>query len=213
MLRPLLPAGFERIRIQGVVGVLEVCLKEPERITGDTPLFIIAHPHPLHGGSFYNKVVQTLAKAGDEAGAIVVCFNFRGVGESEGVFDHGQGERYDLQAVVQFAQQRWGSERPLWQAGFSFGAWMTALMANLLQPTKLILVAPPVSLYPMEQIFPHIADLTVIQGAQDEVVDAQEVASWALARQADILWRHDASHFFHKQLLWLRQATLLSLAN
>ena len=111
--------------IQGNVGALELCYKLPSEITDTTPLLIVAHPHPLHGGSFHNKVVQTLAKAGSELSALVVCFNFRGVGMSEGEFDHGHGERYDLLAVVEFAQAHWG-ERELWLSGFSFGAWMSS---------------------------------------------------------------------------------------
>lgn len=211
MLRPLLPTGFERMMIQGVVGALEVCTYVPHELTPSTPLLIIAHPHPLHGGSFNNKVVQTIAKAGADAAALVVCFNFRGVGASVGEFDHGQGERYDLLAVIAFAQARWGAQRPLWLAGFSFGAWMSALVATQQLPQKLLLVAPPVSLYPMERIviktLPIV--LTVIQGGQDEVVSAEQALQWGQAQGADVLWRATASHFFHHQLTWLRQACRL----
>jgi alpha/beta superfamily hydrolase len=211
MLRPILPAGFERMMIQGNGGALEVCVKLPPNLHEQTPLLVIAHPHPLHGGSLYNKVVQTLAKSGAEMSALVVCFNFRGVGESEGVFDHGHGERYDLLTVVDFAKERWG-QRALWLSGFSFGAWMASLMTETLQPSKLLLVAPPVSLYPMERVTLAAFKLTVIQGGADEVVDAHQVFSWSQEQGADLLWRHQASHYFHGQLLWLRQAVLMSFS-
>ncbi|MCL4410102.1 MAG: alpha/beta hydrolase [Gammaproteobacteria bacterium] len=211
MLRPLLPAGFQRMMIQGNVGVLELCYKLPSEITDKTPLLIVAHPHPLHGGSFHNKVVQTVAKAGAELSALVVCFNFRGVGASEGEFDHGHGERYDLLTVVEFAQSHWG-KRELWLSGFSFGAWMSALAADQLQPQQLLLVAPPVSLYPMERVSLSAFKLTVIQGSEDEVVDAQQVMQWSQQQRADMLWRSQASHYFHGQLLWLRKAVMMSFS-
>ncbi len=211
MLRPLLPASFERMMIQGNVGALEICVKRPAQITDQTPLLVVAHPHPLHGGSFHNKVVQTVAKAGAEMSALVVLFNFRGVGASEGEFDHGHGERYDLLSVVEFAQAHWG-QRQLWLSGFSFGAWMSALVAERLQPQYLLLVAPPVSLYPMERVNLCDFKLTVIQGSEDEVVDAQQVMRWSQQQQADMLWRSQASHYFHGQLLWLRKAVMMGFS-
>lgn len=211
MLKPLLPAGFQRMMIQGNVGALELCVKLPSEMTDQTPLLIVAHPHPLHGGSFHNKVVQTLAKAGAELSALVVLFNFRGVGASEGEFDHGHGERYDLLTVVEFAQAHWG-QRELWLSGFSFGAWMSALMAERLQPQQLLLVAPPVSLYPMERVSLSGFKLTVIQGGEDEVVNAQQVLLWSQQQVSDILWRSQASHYFHGQLLWLRKAVMIALS-
>lgn len=197
--------------IQGNVGALELCVKLPSEINDQTPLLIVAHPHPLHGGSFHNKVVQTVAKAGAELSALVVLFNFRGVGASEGEFDHGHGERYDLLAVVEFAQTHWG-QRELWLSGFSFGAWMSALVAERLQPQQLLLVAPPVSLYPMERVGLSDFKLTVIQGGEDEVVDAQQVLSWSQQQASDMLWRSKASHYFHGQLLWLRKAVMIALS-
>ena len=211
MIGPLLPVGFERMMIQGNVGALEICVKLPTQLTHQTPLLVVAHPHPLHGGSFHNKVVQTVAKAGAEGSALVVCFNFRGVGASEGEFDHGHGERYDLLAVVEFALSHWG-QRELWLSGFSFGAWMSALVAERLQPQQLLLVAPPVSLYPMERVQLSAFKLTVVQGSDDEVVDAQQVMRWSQQQQADILWRSQATHYFHCQLLWLRKAVAMSFS-
>lgn len=210
MLRPLLPNGFETLMIQGVVGALEVCVSVPKSLNEQTPLLLVSHPHPLHGGSMHNKVVQTLAKAGAEAGCLVVCYNFRGVGRSAGEFDHGHGERYDLKAVLAFSMERWG-QRPLLLAGFSFGAWVSSLVAESVLPERIILVAPPVSLYPMERIVLPQVPITMIQGGQDEVVSADQALVWAKAQHADVLWRAQAGHFFHGQLLWLRKAVLLAM--
>jgi hypothetical protein len=211
MLRPLLPSGFEMMMIQGVVGALEVCVHLPKILNEQTQLLLISHPHPLHGGSLHNKVVQTLAKAGVESSCLVVCYNFRGVGNSQGEFDHGHGERYDLKAVLAFALGRWGT-RDVVLAGFSFGAWVTSLVAESLMPARILLVAPPVSLYPMERIMLPNIPITVIQGGEDEVVSAKQALAWANANTIDILWRAKAGHFFHGQLIWLRRAALLVLS-
>lgn len=210
MLRPLLPSGFELMMIQGVVGALEVCVSVPASLSAQTRLLLISHPHPLHGGSLYNKVVQTLAKAGVETDYLVVCYNFRGVGQSTGEFDHGHGERYDLKAVLAFAFERWG-ERELVLAGFSFGAWVSSLVADVVAPARLVLVAPPVSLYPMDRLTLPAVPLVIIQGGEDEVVSAEQALSWAKQQSADIFWRAQAGHYFHGQLLWLRRAAVLAL--
>ena len=57
---------------------------------------VIAHPHPLFGGTMDNKVVQTVARAFVQTGWRAVRFNFRGVGGSEGSYDNGTGELQDL---------------------------------------------------------------------------------------------------------------------
>jgi hypothetical protein len=211
MLRPLLPNGFELMMIQGVVGALEVCAHQPMQLSAQTPLLLVSHPHPLHGGSLHNKIVQTVAKAGVEADCLVVCYNFRGVGRSEGEFDHGHGERYDLKAVLAFALERWG-QREVVLAGFSFGAWVSCLVADTVNPTRMVLVAPPVSLYPIERISLPSIPITVIQGGQDEVVSSEQALSWAKSQSADVLWRAQAGHYFHGQLLWLRRAAVLALS-
>jgi alpha/beta superfamily hydrolase len=83
-------------------------------------LAVIAHPHPLFGGTMDNKVVQTLAKACVAADWECLRFNFRGVGDSEGVFDAGRGETEDLLQLV----DQWPADMPLVLAGFSFGAFV-----------------------------------------------------------------------------------------
>lgn len=210
-MRPLLPAGFELLMIQGPVGALEVCVHVPELLTDQTRLLLVAHPHPQHGGSLHNKVVQTLARAGQDAGLLVVCFNFRGVGRSEGYFDHGQGEQYDVRAVLAFALQRWGM-RPYVLSGFSFGSWMVASVARDFLPERLIFIAPPISLYPMERLLLPEVPVSVIQGGEDEVVSAELAFSWARSLGADVLWRGRAGHYFHGQLLWLRRACAVALS-
>ncbi len=87
------------------------------------PIAVVCHPHPLHGGTLTNKVVHMVAKAFIELGVETLRFNFRGVGKSSGVFDHGAGEVDDLQAAVDWLRVR-HPVAPLWLAGFSFGAFV-----------------------------------------------------------------------------------------
>lgn len=95
----------------------------------DNYLAIICHPHPLHGGSKDNKVVHTLCRAWRDMGIESIRFNFRGVGKSEGHFDHGHGELEDLKAVLAFAQAHYPERQQLILAGFSFGAFIAAQYA------------------------------------------------------------------------------------
>lgn len=167
---------------------------------------IVCHPHPLFGGTMHNKVVTTLTKTMQNLGVSTVRFNFRGVGKSEGQFDQGLGELYDLLAVVDWVLK----ERPdydIWLAGFSFGAYIAAKAATQIPVSRLITVAPPVENFPMMNLPPITAPWILVQGEQDEVVSAQAVFAWAESRDPKpfILRFPTAGHFFHGQLIELRE--------
>ena len=104
----------------GDAGPIEVSIDEPA--TNAVGLAVIAHPHPLFGGTKDNKVVQTLARAFLQMGYLTVRFNFRGVGRSEGAYDEGRGELDDLLAVV----DAHAPSGPICLAGFSFGSFVTS---------------------------------------------------------------------------------------
>ena len=197
--------------LAGKAGDIEVLITQPEAITEFTPITVISHPHPLYGGSMTNKVVHILAKSFSELGAITVRFNFRGVGKSEGEYDHGIGEAEDLQALVAELKQ-WRPQAPLWLAGFSFGAYVTTRAQEVIKAEKLLLVAPPVSMYPFNEIAEINIPWTVIQGGQDEVIDASEVKKWIDERpnQPHLIWMDEASHFFHGKLNEVKESLLLA---
>lgn len=191
--------------IAGPAGDLELAVTNSDAPTNK--IAIICHPHPLYGGSMSNKVVTTLARAFAENGAIVIRFNFRGIGKSMGQYDHGKGEVNDLLAVVTWARQQYPSAT-IALGGFSFGAFIAATVAA--QQTsvgQLILVAPPVNHFPFQSL-QFAMPVVVAQGEQDEVVPASEVFAWAehLQPAPTILRFPTSSHFFHGQLIALRDA-------
>lgn len=193
--------------IKGGAGDIEVLITRPARTTDTTPIIIISHPHPLYGGSMTNKVVYILAKTFSELNAITVRFNFRGVGKSEGKYNDGIGEAEDLQLIAKELKQ-WRPQAPIWLAGFSFGAYVTTRAQKVIQAEKLLLVAPPVSMYPFDELDEIIIPWVVIQGGQDEVIDATAVKNWVSQRknQPQFIWMEEAGHFFHGKLNEVKEA-------
>lgn len=193
--------GSASTYIKGMVGNIETLITQPNSVTESSPIVVISHPHPLYGGSMTNKVVHILAKSFSELGAITVRFNFRGVGKSEGKYNEGIGEAEDLQAIVAELKQ-WRPQAPIWLAGFSFGAYVTTRAHAMIQPEKLLLVAPPVSMYAFDELAEIEIPWIVIQGGQDEVIDALAVKSWVSERENEpqLIWMEEAGHFFHGKL-------------
>lgn len=188
-----LPAE-ERLLLPGPAGNLEIVVNDPG--AGRRGLALIAHPHPLHGGSLDNKVVQTLAKTFFRQGYVAVRMNFRGVGASDGVFDQGQGEAQDWLVVAQWLRNRFG-DLPLALAGFSFGAFVQARVAEHLQPQRLVLVAPAVGRFPLAAVPEHTL---VVHGEQDDVVALADVLDWARPQSLPVVVFPGTGHFFHGKL-------------
>ncbi len=179
---------------------------------------VLCHPHSLMGGSMDNKVVHTLWRAFKERGLNVVRFNFRGVGASEGAYDHGQGEADDLAEILDWLLEKF-PQQPLYLAGFSFGAFVAASYAARPQRvplTRVFLIAPPVHHFAMGNIpVLHVA-LSIVIGESDELVPVDEVLLWANKLRAEPAPRihilPKASHFFHGCLPALKEKILLEMA-
>jgi len=183
--------------LPGPAGNLEVLVNDPgERRRG---LALIAHPHPLYGGTLDNKVVQTLAKSFFAQSYVAVRMNFRGVGASEGVFDEGRGETQDWLVVAQAMRARFG-ELPLALAGFSFGAFVQSRVAEQLRPDRLVLVAPAVGRFPVAAVPEHTL---VVHGEDDDVVALSDVLNWARPQSLPVVVLPGAGHFFHGRLIEL----------
>jgi alpha/beta superfamily hydrolase len=157
---------------------------------------LIAHPHPLYGGTLDNKVVQTLAKTFVELGYVSLRPNFRGVGASEGAHDEGNGETEDMLRVAAYARETFG-DLPLVLAGFSFGAFVQTRVAKRLQPQRMVLVGPAVDRVQAETV---PAGTLVIHGELDETVPLAAVFDWARPQELPIVVIPGADHFFHRRL-------------
>jgi len=197
------PPSPQSVAIEGPAGPLEALVEDPG---GEPPaLAVVCHPHPLHQGTLRNKVAHTLARAANRAGAPAVRFNFRGVGGSAGAWDEGRGETEDALAVIAWARRQW-PDRPLWLAGFSFGAWIALRAAPQARPARLVTVAPPVRRLPLAETAEPGVPWLVVQGEADELVDWREVVAWAeaLERPPRVERLADTSHFFHGRLTELQ---------
>jgi alpha/beta superfamily hydrolase len=173
----------DRLRIEGML-----------ETASPTRGVVITHPHPLYGGDMDNPVVIAMRRAYLRRGFSTLRFNFRGVGESEGRYDNGAGERRDVGAALAFLAGRGMTAVDL--AGYSFGAWVNAGTGGDFQ--RMLMVSPPVafiSFDPPASIPPlHL----VVTGDRDEIAPAHRVATyrdqWNPAAAFEVL--AGADHFY-----------------
>ena len=209
MTSPVFPTTSSTLTLSCPVGALEVAVDLPRAEDARAVTAIVCHPLSTDGGTLNNKVVTTTARALRELGAATVRFNFRGVGGSQGEFDHGNGELDDLRTIVAWVRE----QRPhdaLWLAGFSFGSYVSLRGAKELGADAVISIAPPVAgrgwdFGPID--LPEVPWL-VVMGDADEIVDPQAVYAWhaALPDPPALARLPDTSHFFHGKLIELREA-------
>ena len=200
--------------VTGPAGSIEAVVDAPELAPGVAArgVVVIAHPHPLFGGTMDNKVVQTLARAFVQCGWQAVRFNFRGVGATEGVYDEGRGELQDLLAVV----QQVAPQGTLALAGFSFGAFVTSHAVQTLWPQraieKIVLVGTAASRFAVADIPPeaHAHTLT-LHGEQDDTVPLAAVMDWARPQTLPVTVIPGGGHFFHGQLPLLKSLVVRHL--
>ena len=200
-------SATQRRTVAGPAGALECAVDQPaSEVQG---VVVVCHPHPLHGGTMDNKVVQTLARAFVQAGWRSVRFNFRGTGSSQGAWDEGRGEIDDALAVAEACRE---AGRPLALAGFSFGGYVASRAAAALAATtpvaRLVLVAPAVVNFVAAAV-PQ--DSLVIHGEADDVVPLSAVLDWARPQVLPVTVVPATGHFFHGQLPLLKQLVSRSL--
>jgi alpha/beta superfamily hydrolase len=183
-------AGTRRESVAGPAGRIECAVDEPAGASRGVAL--IAHPHPLFGGTLDNKVAQTLARALVELGYSAWRPNFRGVGASEGRHDEGRGEVEDLAAVLLHAK----AVNPV-LAGFSFGAAMTAKLGARVKSERMVLVGAAVTSF---ELPPVPADTLVIHGELDVTIPLAAVLAWARPQGLPVQLVPGADHFFHRKL-------------
>ena len=186
--------GEQRLSIAGPSGALELALNVPEQPARGIAL--VAHPHPLQGGTMDNKVVQTLAKTFAGLGYVSVRFNFRGVAGSAGVFDDGAGETDDALAALAHARTAYG-ELPVVLAGFSFGTFIQTRVMDRVPPERMVLIAPAIARFGAVAV---PTDTIVIHGEEDDVVALADVFAWARPQQLPVVVFPGCGHFFHGRL-------------
>jgi alpha/beta superfamily hydrolase len=209
-------AAAHRTLLRGDAGAIEVASSVPH---GPKSVAVIAHPHPLFGGTMDNKVVTTVARSFHEAGAATFRFNFRGVGASEGRHDEGRGETDDMVKVIEHALQAAGG-LPLFLAGFSFGGAVATRASDRVDFKRLILVAPGFRRLTAGGLGeapdpkdPNLgapgrhthANTVVIHGDLDETVPLSDSIAWGTVREVPVVVVPGGEHFFHRKLHILRE--------
>jgi uncharacterized protein len=199
--------GETRLSIPGVVGELAIATVVPPAATA-AAVAVICHPDPRQGGTMDNKVVTTIAKSLCDVAVPSVRFNYRGVAGSAGEYAEGVGETEDCLAVIAWAEAQYPG-RALWLMGFSFGGYVALRAANVstYTPALLLTIAPAVTMRPFAELATPACPWLIIQGEEDEIIPPAAVYAWAqqLPANAQLQRMPGAGHFFHGQLIALRQ--------
>ena len=203
-------AHTERLEVAGPAGRIQVLRDQPQG--APRGVAVIAHPHPLFGGTMDNKVVQTLARAFVQAGWTAVRFNFRGVGTTEGAYDEGRGETADLQAVLQAL----APQGPVALAGFSFGAYVTMRALQALAGARdvrfLVLVGTAAANFEVPPVPAELRERAlVIHGETDDTVPLAAALDWARPQSLPVTVVPGVEHFFHGQLPLLKSLVVRHL--
>lgn len=190
-------------------GHLEAILKEPR--TGPAKgLALVLHPHPLGGGTMHNKVVFRAAAALNDAGLVVLRFNFRGVGQSTGRHDEGRGERDDVRVGLDYLATNY-PDMSITLCGFSFGA-RVGLEVGIddARVRYLIGIGTPLDKYDFEFLQACRKPLLLVHGERDEFGDVERVkemaAELAAKTQVRLVVIPGAGHFFENGLDELKRA-------
>jgi uncharacterized protein len=198
----------ETLLLQGAAGAVQALRDQPVLAAGalSRGVAIITHPHPLFGGTMDNKVVQTLARTFVQSGWTAIRFNFRGVGQSQGVYDEGQGESDDLRRIL---EQTVAQGAPLCLAGFSFGTYVVSQVLDFAAQhydlQQVVLVGTAASRFSIAPIAAHLhARTLVIHGEHDDTVPLASVMDWARPQLLAVTVVPAGGHFFHGQLPLLK---------
>ena len=160
----------------------------------DTQGVVITHPHPLYGGDMDNTVVIALRRAYLRRGFSTLRFNFRGVGESEGRFDNGVGERQDVSAALGFLSGLGMTEIDL--AGYSFGAWVNAAVSTGFK--RMVMVSPPVAFINFDPPTRIPSLRLIVSGGRDDIAPARMISTHKAQWNPDAAFEviPDADHFY-----------------
>ena len=173
----------------------------------NAPIAMVLHPHPQFAGTMNHQIIYQCYYAFVHRGFSVLRFNFRGVGRSQGSFDHGTGELSDAASALDWAQTINPEARACWVAGFSFGAWIgMQLLMRRPEVEGFISIAPPANLYDFSFLAPCPSSGLIVHGEKDAVVPPKDVNTLVekLKTQKGIVIDQQiipgANHFFDGKL-------------
>jgi alpha/beta superfamily hydrolase len=197
----------EKFTLPGHAGNMEGLLDLPAG--APRGIALVAHPHPLFGGTMDNKVAQTLARTFVALGYAAARINFRGVGASEGVHDHGHGEADDMQLLLEHMQAKYPG-LPLALSGFSFGTFVQSqlqqrLIAAGTPAERMVLVGSAAGKWAMPAI---PANTILIHGELDETIPLQDVFDWVRPQDIPVIVIPGADHFFHRKLQHIKSLVI-----
>jgi uncharacterized protein len=199
--------------LQGAAGTLECALDLPES-NAPRGIALVAHPHPLFGGTMDNKVAHTLARAFVTLGYAAARMNFRGVGASGGTHDDGIGETDDMAQLLSHMREKY-PDLPFALAGFSFGTYVQTQLQKRLEAQgtpaeRLVLVGTAAGKWPLPTVPP---DTILLHGELDDTIPLTNVFDWARPQDLAVIVVPGGDHFFNRKLqhikkhvveMWLR---------
>ena len=146
----------------------------------------------------HNKVVYRMARALRRSGSVVLRFNFRGVGGSQGAHDHGVGELADAGLLMEWLRARYPA-LPYSVAGFSFGSRIALRLGCSLGGTRrAIAVGFPTRNADVEYLARCPTPKFFLQSVNDEHGPRAELealfSGFAEPKQMD--WIEAGDHFF-----------------
>jgi uncharacterized protein len=175
-----------------------------------THLAILCHPHPLYGGTMHNKVVYSLAMALNQIGYATVRFNFRGVGRSNGSFNHGIGEQRDVEAVIDHFHRAY-PDAFIVIGGFSFGAKVGMLVGSRDERVSAMIgTGITVDVADFSFLDDYEKPKLIIQGANDQYGSVESIRAWfdKLPEPKKLVIIEGAVHLFDGKLTELKNAII-----
>jgi alpha/beta superfamily hydrolase len=188
---------IESHHLAGPAGVLESLLEEPDHRDA-RGVAVLCHPHPLYGGTMHNKVVYRMARGLRRAGFVVLRFNFRGVGASEGEHGHLEGEVEDARAALEWLRARY-PDLPYALAGFSFGSRVITRLGCATPGAAFLMAAGfPTRWGPPEHLESCLVPKIFIQSTNDQYGPRMELEEMyqGFAGPKELHWIESEDHFF-----------------
>ncbi len=191
--------------IPGPSGRIEARYTEPP-VEG-APLALVLHAHPKAGGTMQDPVAITLYKMFEKRGFGVLRYNSRGVGRSQGQYDHGVGELSDAAFVLDYLESLSESPRYVWVAGYSFGAYICLqLLMRRPEIDGFLALSPPVNHYDLSFLAPCPASGLILAGDNDSICspsDVERSLNKVRVQKGEVIERAvapGANHFYQGKL-------------